>query len=142
VLPESALANLDGVAHRGQYRYSTPRIAQGGLHHFSEAKPAIPLEQEHPSSEGTWDASRNQSSPWNQIEAQVGETGDAGVTWRRALAIHHHHFSAAGLVKQDRHLSAKAIHVWLGHLQNQSGRHRGIECISPALQYGHSTRGG
>jgi hypothetical protein len=76
------------------------------------------LKQEHPSSEGTWNARGRQSRPGNEIESQIRESGDACVLWRRPLAIYNRHFTGAGLVQEDRYLPTRTIHVRLGYLEN------------------------
>jgi hypothetical protein len=58
------------------------------------------------------------------------------------LSVEHKNLAVASVKADHRHLTGRAAHVRLDHLQHQAGRHRRVEGVAALLQDGHAGRRG
>ena len=108
--------------------------------HRAQRQRAVPLEQQHPGTEGGRHAGGEQAGARHEVEAEAGECVERRRGRRRALAVQHERLPAGRVEADDGHLAGRAVQVRLDDLKHEAGGDRGVERVAAVLQHGHPGR--
>ena len=128
------------VRDPGQHREPVRGVADRKLEHVGEGPRAVPLEDEQPGAERTWDDGREQSGARNEVDAARAEGVDRRGPRRRPLPAHDHDLVAVGVVKDRGQVAAGPVQVGLDDLEREARSHRGVEGVPAAFEHRHPRR--